>query len=358
MLRIHLLYEYGKDSNPHGCGHIRLLRPFHHPTICNAIKVTQGIELTNVPMDVVLVERLWRPDISVPLAEKLVADIRKKGAKFLYTLDDNLIDLHINQPWGSWPNDIMRMVVRYFIREADGVIVSTDNLKNRFNNLNDNIEVVPNALDEQLFPSENKRIHFDSDKKDSTILIGYMGTMTHVNDLMMIMQPLREILHQYRDCVKFQLVGITGEDRISECFKGLAFEPLNVGKHHQYPQFIKWAMENMHWDIGIAPLEDTKFNKYKSDIKFLDYSLLGIPTVCSDVDAYKKTVRHLETGWLCENNAESWFDALDKLISDKFLRNKIANNAYEYVTINRTLQHRASDWEDAIRKLLSKSEIN
>ena len=40
------------------------------------------------------------------------------------------------------------------------------------------------------------------------------------------------------------------------------------------------------WAAGLAPLEDTPFNRAKSDLKFLEYSALGLPTVASRVTPY------------------------------------------------------------------------
>ena len=55
------------------------------------------------------------------------------------------------------------------------------------------------------------------------------------------------------------------------------------------------------WDVAVAPLHDTAFNRCKSDLKFLEYAALGLPGIYSDVVPYKHAVRHEETGLLTEN---------------------------------------------------------
>ena len=101
-------------------------------------------------------------------------------------------------------------------------------------------------------------------------------------------------------------------------------------------------MKNLSWDVGIAPLENTIFNRCKSDIKFLDYSALGFPGIYSRVPSYEGTVQHLETGYLVENTPSAWTEALDVLLANTDLRTQLALNAQEYVFSTRTLQHGAS----------------
>ena len=42
-------------------------------------------------------------------------------------------------------------------------------------------------------------------------VIGFMGTVTHDSDFMMILQPLRELLRKHRDRIEFQIIGGVGD---------------------------------------------------------------------------------------------------------------------------------------------------
>ena len=53
-------------------------------------------------------------------------------------------------------------------------------------------------------------------------------------------------------------------------------------------------------DINIAPLENTLFNRAKSENKWIESSLVKVPTVASNVGAIKKMIQDLDTGFLCE----------------------------------------------------------
>jgi glycosyltransferase involved in cell wall biosynthesis len=72
----------------------------------------------------------------------------------------------------------------------------------------------------------------------------------------------------------------------------------------------------------------------------------------------------METGYLSNNDTESWVEALQRLLSDHRLRQTLASNAREYVFSNRTLEHRAADWRRVIlsfaaqQRPLSVSELD
>lgn len=354
-LRVHLLCETDRFGNPHGSAHIRLLRPFSHPVLSEFCRVTTGEGVPVDGVDIVLVERGWRADATLEAAEKLVADVRALGAKLIYTLDDNLLDLHRCQPWHEFSTDAKRNIVRFFLRKADGVVVSTEPLKQRFQHLNGEIHVVPNALDERLFiGGENGNLPRPA-VANSKLVIGYMGTHSHLQDLLLVLEPLRAVLRKYQGAVEFQMVGISEDNRIVRSFEDLPFRILDTEGKHFYPDFVPWARENLCWDVAIAPLENNRFTRGKSDIKFLDYALLRIPGIYSDVEAYRHSVVDGETGMLCENVPAVWKLALEQLLEARAMRDVLLKSAYNYVVNKRILKHCASDWKNVIMAFAGKN---
>ena len=343
---VHLLYEYGEDQRPFGVAYIRVLRPLQHPHNASFIEVTHGREYAKA--DIVVVQRFWRPDVSLQMAEELVAQIRRDRGRLVYMIDDNLMD-------HEGFSVEKKMVARYLAREANGVIVSTQPLKERLSALNDTILVVPNHLDERLFGDvreDKEKTKQEAGRK----ILGFMGTYTHDADLMMVLQPLREVLRNHGEEIEFQLVGGLAHRAVIRAFKDLPHRVLEVEpKDVEYPSFVRWMIRNLKWDLAIAPLEDTSFNRYKSDIKFLDYSALGIATICSRVRAYDGSVRHQETGYLAENEPQAWYEGLEHMLQDDEARMEIASRAQEYVFSERTLQRRASEWWEAIETILDSS---
>lgn len=353
-LKVHIVYEYGADLRPHGCAYIRLMLPLNHPVNADSLIVTSGPDYAKA--DVVVIDRTWSPGISPTAAKELVKRARADGAYVVYSIDDNLLDLK-PEGFNRWPFTTEElMAVRCFAREADGIIVTTELLKERLARLNENIFVVPNVLDERLWGSQSTIEAAANDRK-RTRVIGYMGTHTHDSDLGMILQALRGTLRKHEGQVELQLIGCVADGAVLDAFAGLPVRVLDVGDNVEYPAFARWMVKNVKWDVAIAPLENDVFTRCKSDIKFLDYSAVGIAGIYSQGPVYGKTVRHLETGYLADNNPESWSEGLELLLTDDSLRQSIAKKAQEYTFSSRTLQHCATNWRDAILSICNRRHL-
>ena len=105
--RLYALYEYdgGRNLSSHCSGHLRLLRPFLHPSLRGEVELRAGRRFDGGKYDAVIVERFWHGNIRLRDMQRLVADIRRSGSHFLYALDDNLFDLRAGLPGVDWYTD-------------------------------------------------------------------------------------------------------------------------------------------------------------------------------------------------------------------------------------------------------------
>jgi processive 1,2-diacylglycerol beta-glucosyltransferase len=378
--KVHVLYEHGRDQQPFSTAQIRLLRPLTHPAVQGSLDMTAGLDYDGQAVDAVIVDRLWCPDVTCMRVERLMDDVRRAGARLIYSIDDSLPDLVAeSKDWGV--TDEQLRVLDFLLRQADGVMVATPSLQERLKDYNPNIVVVPNALDERLIgsgrgdqalvPAVNfglagltqtkallrrvlRRASPDSSADTRRLVVGYMGTHTHDDDLLMILPALLEIWRRHRDQVKFQMVGVLAHRETLKRLEGLPVKFVTPPPGGwDYPRFMPWFTSRLQWDIAIAPLKDTAFSRCKSDIKYLDYSALGAVGIYSRVPAYASTVRHLDTGWLAENTSTAWETALQCLLDDEVLRNRLAHQAACHLRDERTLEKCAWRWLDALDRLLN-----
>ena len=92
--------------------------------------------------------------------------------------------------------------------------------------------------------------------------------------------------------------------------------------YEKYTQVIK----QRNWDIGLAPIPDTEFHSCKYFNKYVEYASFGIVGIYSNLEPYTFGIQDGLNGVLADNDTESWFNALEKLINDKKTLNKISNN--------------------------------
>jgi len=353
-LRVHALFESDDGITPFGASQIRILRPLLHPSNSDSIELTFDVKLPDKQLDAVFIDRLWRHDIDIysqlEAQQRLLSTLAYRDIPFIYSLDDNLLDLNENPGSRAWPGAIQKLICRRFIQGASAVVVSTDAIRNRIGRLNENIVVLPNQIDDTLIDRDIavKRTTRNSDK----ITFGYMGTFTHLDDLISVAGPLRNILGQH-ERLEFQVVGVGNPADIYSLFAKRKPTLVEVpGDQVQYTRFLRWMQREISWDFAIAPLEGGAFNDCKSDIKFLDYSILGIPGIYSRRPSYGNTVKQGQNGLLAESYQE-WLDALDSMVLDDSLRNRLASQCSSEVWENRTLARHATKWADVIRRVLT-----
>ena len=366
--RVHILYEHGADQQPFGSAHVRLLRPWTHPALAEKFTVTFGLEYDGQPVEAVVVDRLWRPDISVALAEELLARVRRAGGRLIYALDDNFFTLaEESKDWT--PSTDQLGALEYFLRNADGVVVTTPGLAEYLAGYNSKIYHVPNAIDERLVPAPvdaakkrqgrfagwfGKFLHPRSHAPGRKTVIGYMGTYTHDDDLLMVLPALQAVCRQHSGEVELQLIGVAFRQDTVDAMAGMPVKRIAPPDGSaDYPDFISWFARNVAWDMAIAPLCDNRFNRCKSDIKFLDYCAVGLAGIYSRVPAYQASVAHGVTGLLVDNEPEAWRDALDSLVNSPDLRSRLAGQAARYLHSERTVGCTANVWIEAMNHIIS-----
>ncbi|MBA4347987.1 MAG: hypothetical protein C0413_03955 [Clostridiales bacterium] len=90
-------------------------------------------------------------------------------------------------------------------------------------------------------------------------------------------------------------------------------------------------IRRQRFDFGIAPLTEGGFFQYKYFNKFLEYALAGIPGIYSNCAPYTLVVEDGINGLLCENTPESWLSAIERMIEEPTLREKLCTGARETI---------------------------
>ena len=108
-----------------------------------------------------------------------------------------------------------------------------------------------------------------------------------------------------------------------------------------YEAYLR-TMSECH--IALMPLEGTFGESFKSDIKFLEASGMGLATIASPA-VYAQTIVDGETGLIAESEKD-WAPALARLLKDRALRTRMARNAWDYVRSERMFAYQTAERRD------------
>jgi glycosyltransferase involved in cell wall biosynthesis len=224
-------------------------------------------------------------------------------------------------------------------RGASAVSASTPALAEMLAELRDDVLVVANGLDERLWRAYPPPVP----PRQGPLRVLFMGTATHDADFAIVEPALARVKAIFAEHVSIDLLGVSSRHDLPGWVNRVA---MSVHAAQSYPGFVNWFTQQ-HFDIGIAPLADTTFNRCKSPIKTLDYAGIGLPVLASDREAYRGSLADGVGGMLLSDSADEWFAALSRLLRDVALRRRLgdaARAAFSAGTLAAQAKQRRAAW--------------
>jgi glycosyltransferase involved in cell wall biosynthesis len=236
---------------------------------------------------------------------------------FLMELDDYVSDIPPDHDAYEHYKGTRHHIIMAQMTHSDGLIVSTPYLAEQYKGHNSNIFVVPNSIDFKEWKTLWSRKH-------DRIRIGWIGGATHRKDLEMIAPALEKVLSKYYD----QDVWFYCIHGCPEIFKKWdhVYHTTKWSNINLYPRF----MNSFKFDIGIAPLEDNNFNRGKSNLRWLEYSALKIPSIVSPLPDFARVIEDGVTGFLAYTEKD-WVNRLSLLIEAEGLRRGMGEHAHKKI---------------------------
>ena len=264
--------------------------------------------------------------------DKAIRLAKKLNKKVLFDIDDLVIDtkytnlisyIHENLSLSEkklYNDGVIR--IGKTLRLCQGAITTTEMLAKELKKYVPVVFINPNTASEEMLKLSEIALEKKSkQKKKKEIIIGYYsGSITHNEDIKMIIPSFVKILKEFKHIKLFFQGEINIPIELKQFSSKIYIKPFISWK--KLPQLISRV------DINIAPIKKSIFNEAKSGNKWLEAALVKVPTIASKIGVYKKIINNYETGILCSSN-EEWYNAFKNLIINETLRNNIANKAYE-----------------------------
>ena len=302
--RIACILDAHQRGLPTACGYVRLILPLSTLEARRQFDIhfVAADEADLIDADAVIVQRL--AFATVAAIEGLLARCRESGARLIYEIDDDLLAIGHDHTEYKYYSD-MSDHVRRLIGAADEVWVSTEALAVKIRPFGKTIVTIQNELDARIW----KKAHPTA--PGSIFRLLYMGSATHSADFHDLLKPAFEMLRRESgERVELTLIGVADRVTLSD---GMRMLPPPPGVGTSYPSFANWLQSLRDFDVGLAPLLPTELNQSKSHIKWLEYSVMGLATVASDIAEYRNSIVERHTGLLADSHPRGFYEALRSL---------------------------------------------
>jgi glycosyltransferase involved in cell wall biosynthesis len=282
---------------------------------------------------------LWRVPFSAHI-QGIITVAHEEGATVVFDVDDlmfrpelarvEIIDGIRSQRFSEVETQAFFKLIAKTLRACDMVTCPTLELAHQVHKMGRAAAVLPNGFDQDSHDVARRARAEWLSYADELVRIGYAsGSRTHQRDFAVAVPALLRVLRENPQ-VRLTLFrdGSSGEGLV------LIDEFPELGafaERIEWRDLVKLAdlpKEMARFEISIAPLEaDNPFCEAKSELKFFEAALAGVPTVASPSGPFARAIRDGVSGFLAGDD-EGWYAALTRLVRDQDLRRRMAQAAY------------------------------
>gem|GEM_PF-997989 len=246
---------------------------------------------------------------------------RVNNTFIVFGQDDLITALPSKNPFSKTVYRDMKQRIRKCLSIADRLVVTTEPLADALRGMADDVWIVPNYLDAAVW-NVSPSLRRSSDRPR----VGWAGAQQHQGDL----ELLEAVVHETADEVDWVFFGMCPQvlrPYVREIHNAVSFE--------DYPH----KLASLNLDLAVAPLEHNRFNECKSNLRILEYGMLGWPVIATDIAPYQDAP-------VCRviNKPDAWIKAIREHIGDLDETRREGDVLRNWVKSNWLLEHHLSEW--------------
>jgi glycosyltransferase involved in cell wall biosynthesis len=243
--------------------------------------------------------------------EGITRAARSRGLPVCVHIDDELFELPLSAGVERYraarhPRRIAALTLG--LREADLVMAATPALAERLAARagHGRIGWLENGTAGRPLPRQ-------ANAAGAPVVIGYMGSASHGPDLELAVPALNAVLAHGRN-VRVELFGSIARQPAADLLHGA------VVRHDavlgDYGAFRR-RLAGLEWDIGLAPLVASPYNRCKTATKWAEYAEAGAAVLASDIEVYRPMIA---ADAAMPASPAQWEHALERLVASPGLR--------------------------------------
>jgi O-antigen biosynthesis protein len=309
-----------------GCGEYRMIAPSRALFRAGAVHSYETMRLLSPP-------ELARmaPD-SIVFQRQLewnqieyMEQVKNTSSAFrIFEIDDLITNLPVKSAHrpSIAPDIAQRM--KKGVSLCNRLIVSTEPLAQQYGKHCDETIVLPNRLEKARW------LGITPQRREGKSRIGWAGAIGHLGDLSLIAS----------------VVEATAKE-VDWIFFGMCPDPLKpfVAEFHAWAPLHDYAKKlgALAPDLAVAPLEHNPFNEAKSNLRLLEYGVLGYPVICSDILPYQGDLPVTRVA----NRHRDWVKAIREMAADRAACRRAGAALREVVLAEWMLEDHLDQWKKA-----------
>ena len=240
---------------------------------------------------------------------QLTRKLREAGKYLIYIIDDDLLNIPAEISSAAYyGRREIQSYIRAMIEMSDAIVSPSPLLLEKYA-VNGRRGI---QIEEPAIAPVSYRIH----ESNQPTKIGFAGSVDRAGDIELVLRDaLFRIKGEFGEQVRFEFFGAIPS--FAE-----ALDARSIPYCTSYDVYRE-LLNNLAWDIGIAPMPDTTFHACKHYNKFVEYAAAGIVGVFSDVQPYIRLKAAGRPGKYCPNEAEAWYATIKELIEDDRQREQL-----------------------------------
>ena len=310
-----------------GCGEYRIIAPSRALAKSGTVHTYETMRLFTPPE----LERISPDSIvfqrQLELAQIDVIELVKDTCKAfrVFELDDlitNLPPKSAHRP--QIAPDIAQRIKRA-LRACNRLVVSTEVMARQYRRLCDETLVVPNRLEKARWLGFEPKRRLDGKPR-----VGWAGAIGHAGDLDIIAPAVQATAKE----VDWVFLGMCPD----------ALKPF-VAEFHPWVQLFDYGakLASLDLDLAVAPLEHHPFNEAKSNLRLLEYGILGYPVLCTDIVPYQGDLPVRRIG----NRHRDWVRAIREMAADRDACRRAGRALRQMVLRDWMLEDHLDEWKRA-----------